>query len=499
MKSPAIEARERVRRNAATARPFRVLAPLAVALLAAGCSGLAPNGGAPLATLDAVLRGERLATEAELQQVQVIRDGATVATRLRMSLQRDDEIVTGAEIRAVIGFAAGYEVIVAPEARMVIVNPRILLRRGWAYVRSTVGTVREAFRVDTEYLIAGTEGTEFLMQVDPLEHVTLTVAAGAVRVESKTQRFEPVVYPQYYQATYQGDSPPLRVRRLAPQELEPLVAWVREMDRILTRRVPSVVGQAEEQARLALQRDGLTVGPVRRQITGQAAAGTVIEQNPAAGTVGRAGDEVSLVVEGESVMVPNLAGQPVDGARNRLTRLGLRPQLQEEVVVGRSAGTVLEQRPAAGTRVQPGSTVQLRVAVAGVEVPNLMGQPLTAAQSSLAAAGLQLGDTSSVAAGDARPGTVLGQAPSPGTVVRRGARVSVRVAGTPSCTVPNVVRSPEPLRLQAATLILERAGLRARATTVGGDFQVVVGQSPRAGENVPCGSTVTLHTRAIIG
>jgi hypothetical protein len=69
------------------------------------------------------------------------------------------------------------------------------------------------------------------------------------------------------------------------------------------RVIPQLVGRRVEDARAILRREGLSVGRVADEFTGNAATGTVIRQDPPAGAPVRAGIAVSLVVESASVVV----------------------------------------------------------------------------------------------------------------------------------------------------------------------------------------------------
>lgn len=65
----------------------------------------------------------------------------------------------------------------------------------------------------------------------------------------------------------------------------------------------------------------------------------------------------------EDVVVPKVVGEDVEKATSELQDLGLEPKVQESGVVDAPTDVVLEQHPAAGQRVQRGTTVVLITAM----------------------------------------------------------------------------------------------------------------------------------------
>ena len=90
--------------------------------------------------------------------------------------------------------------------------------------------------------------------------------------------------------------------------------------------------------------------------------GTVVGTTPAAGTMVRAGDSVSVTISSgpSSVAVPDLVGLTVGAARERLAAAGLRVGALTQQFAG-IAGTVLAQRPASGELVTRESGVDLTI------------------------------------------------------------------------------------------------------------------------------------------
>ncbi|ADI14636.1 PASTA domain containing protein [Truepera radiovictrix DSM 17093] len=159
--------------------------------------------------------------------------------------------------------------------------------------------------------------------------------------------------------------------------------------------VPDVVGAPQEAAETLLAEAGLTVTELRYRHAPEA-AGTVLEQLPAAGGAASAHDTASLVVsrgpEPPTVAVPNLVGRRAAPARDELLALGFR---RIEVIPSRLGPPgVHAQLPAAGERVPLSTQVTLYTSVSNpqvVRVPNVVGLPLEAAARRLSAAGLRVG------------------------------------------------------------------------------------------------------------
>lgn len=130
--------------------------------------------------------------------------------------------------------------------------------------------------------------------------------------------------------------------------------------------------------------------------------------------------------------VPDLGGLTLVEAENRLAESGLEmsvadaPRYDDDVPPGR----VLQQRPRGASLVKRGSEVEVveSLGPAVLEVPELRGVAVAAAQVSLSAAGLTLGRTANVfAAGSAR-GRVVQQNPPPLQRVGQAAAVDLYVS-----------------------------------------------------------------------
>ena len=179
--------------------------------------------------------------------------------------------------------------------------------------------------------------------------------------------------------------------------------------------VPRLTGETFTRAERALRRSGLRLGTVNRRITGTAAAETVTGQSVRPGSTVPQGSAVNLVVEAESVVVPDVERLHIDEARARIGNARLRVGRVDTRITGRfRSGTVLSQRPPAGERVPPGTRVGLVTEARSVVVPPLRGLSLNQARNKLNQLRLGLGRTSDQLTEGMRDGTVLSQTPSPG-------------------------------------------------------------------------------------
>jgi len=127
--------------------------------------------------------------------------------------------------------------------------------------------------------------------------------------------------------------------------------------------VPDVVGLTQQQAQQTLGNRGFDV-QVSEQGSDTAQPGTVLRQAPAAGAKADPGATVTIVVARAipTVDVPDLTGQSQTEASDTLTAAGLVPSVTpRDVSDPNQDGIVLDQRPAAGTRLRTGGAVRLFV------------------------------------------------------------------------------------------------------------------------------------------
>jgi len=129
--------------------------------------------------------------------------------------------------------------------------------------------------------------------------------------------------------------------------------------------VPDVTNQTVRAASILLSGAGLDIGAVRSRNHPTVPQDSVITQNPRAGTRVPKGTqvdvEVSMGPEAISVVVPNFVGESVDVVLQKLGGLKLVPGAMAQRESDQSAGTILEQDPAAGAEVAENSTINFVV------------------------------------------------------------------------------------------------------------------------------------------
>jgi eukaryotic-like serine/threonine-protein kinase len=193
---------------------------------------------------------------------------------------------------------------------------------------------------------------------------------------------------------------------------------------------PDVVNQPVEQAQQALADAGLKV-EVTEQPSDTVPEGAVISQAPQAGVPVAKNSTVRLVVSSgpEQPEVPNVINQSEGEARAAIQGLGLGVDVAEQSSSTIAAGNVIDQDPAPGTRVQPGSTVRIVVSSGpeSVPVPGVVGLPRDEAVTVLEDAGLRPNVQTVNVADPTQDGLVIAQAPEMGSTAVAGDRVRINV------------------------------------------------------------------------
>jgi eukaryotic-like serine/threonine-protein kinase len=193
------------------------------------------------------------------------------------------------------------------------------------------------------------------------------------------------------------------------------------------------------------------------------------------------------------IEVPQVIGRPVAEARAAMEDIGLTVTVREEVNEFTPEGNVIDQNPSGGTRVQTGSSVELRVSAGrgDAEVPDVVGRTEAEAIRILTNAefltNVELRENNTVP-----EGRVISQEPGAGGLARKRATVTLVVSsGSRHETVPNLVGQTE----GDAANQLGRLDLTVQVQREYSADQpegVVIATQPGGGEQVPKGSTVVL-------
>ncbi len=198
--------------------------------------------------------------------------------------------------------------------------------------------------------------------------------------------------------------------------------------------VPRLVGMKIEDAARTLDRDGLRLGQ-RTGVFSPEEPGTVLSQDPGPGREARAEDRVDVTVsQGEErAIVPNVVGRDEADASAILANAGFRVNRIRESHPSVARGVVFDQDPpptqedGTPTEAPAGSVVDIFVSEGPDEfpMPDVRGQSEEDATEELQDLGLQVRVVRQFDPGN--EGRVVGQEPLPGTRVRRGQTVEIRV------------------------------------------------------------------------
>jgi beta-lactam-binding protein with PASTA domain len=224
-------------------------------------------------------------------------------------------------------------------------------------------------------------------------------------------------------------------------------------------------------------------------------AGRIVRQDPDAGAPLGANMRIMLCV-GEAVKkMPDVIGQSEAAARKRLV-----PAIAGAVSVsyspdGKTPGMVIDQDPAPGKSVGPGTAIRLVVTEKPGDsptMPDLRGMSRSKAEAAVA----QQGDfkiTARTGPDAMAKGSVYAQNPTPGAALAKGAEVTINVSTGPQddLRLPNVVGLKEK---QAREALVPRYADDLAITRVSADMPAgtVVNQSPKAGTTVTFGDAITL-------
>lgn len=207
-----------------------------------------------------------------------------------------------------------------------------------------------------------------------------------------------------------------------------------------------------------------------------------------------------FAIEGRTVHMPNLVGQPYPQAQFELNRREISVLVADHVYSDLPVNSVVRQSPSSGTAVKVGwqAQVVLSLGQQKISVPNLVDLSLPAARLKLLNTGLQLGEVSYIYSAGEPDGLILQQDPLPEEAGLSSPRISVLVslgARPPAYLMPDLegvsVSQAEAL-LKAADLqtpqIEPAAGPQGSAST----GEMVTGQNPAPGARVDQTTPISL-------
>lgn len=161
------------------------------------------------------------------QGLRISRDGQALPIRVPMPVAVGDVIETLPLTLVVIRFPEGHEVTMLPGTQVRLGSADI--RFGEVYVRSFLQWVQSTqgrFKVKTDYVTAGVEGTEFWVRVGRDASMSVGVVDGRVSLTSVGGRWQPVDLLPSEVATVARDAPPTKSARQRA-ELDAIVQLMR--------------------------------------------------------------------------------------------------------------------------------------------------------------------------------------------------------------------------------------------------------------------------------
>jgi eukaryotic-like serine/threonine-protein kinase len=203
---------------------------------------------------------------------------------------------------------------------------------------------------------------------------------------------------------------------------------------------------------------------------------------------------LALTQSNQTVSVPRVTRQTEQAAGATLRAAGLDPVPSLSSSVSVPSGLVISQSPAAGSRAEKGSHVNIVVSAGpgSSSLTNVAGLSVAKAESRLHKAGLKT-TTKSEPSKTVEAGRVIGTEPPAETEVQEGHVVTLLVSSGPApVRVPDVVGQTleaAEATLTNAELALGTVGKRVSATQAPG---TVIAQAPAGGATVHAGNKVNL-------
>ena len=379
-----------------------------------------------------VLVDNRQAEPSEYHLVKIIKGSKSIATKPGMNLSKDSEVETDGRTWAIIEFAPGTRVFLKPNTRVRIASLTVI----YGEIVAVIDKLRGIFKVKTEDVEAGPESTVFTVSKKPNGPSKVSVIRGAVQLTSPAQAWPAVTIKQYQRATTLPGAPP-RIDRMKSETFNLIVEWTNRVEFAANPAqanvlVPDIQMMLKEKAQQVLKRLGLSIGKVEPRVTDR------------------------------------------------------RPPL----------GTVVEQSPAPGTRVQRGASINIGVEVEPVQVPRLINKPQSVARQLLAQSGLVVGRLDRRITGSAPAETVIEQQPEPGATVPKGTAVNF-VVEEKSVLVPDLRRLNRNAAMTALGNVQLTAGRWDEEITGSQPPHTVLRQHPQPNTRVRPGTAVNLVVEAV--
>ncbi len=200
-------------------------------------------------------------------------------------------------------------------------------------------------------------------------------------------------------------------------------------------KVSDVVGLPISEAKQILLDNGLEPKEAEYKTDKRYKTGTVILQNPIAGSEVKYGRGIYLTISGgeELVNVPNLRGKSTREASFNLERCGLRiGSISYEPSDDIFPNTIIRQGIQANKKVSSGSQIDIVISQGRStdmrSVPDVSSKTLTEAEKALTNNGFKIGKITYQVNQDLLPNTIIDQSPRAGVFMQFGTVIDLVVA-----------------------------------------------------------------------
>ena len=223
--------------------------------------------------------------------------------------------------------------------------------------------------------------------------------------------------------------------------------------------VPDLVGRSLAEAEAVARQRRLNVQVVQQVHNATLPTGSVVSQDPPAGTPVKVNRAVGLVTSlgPEIVTVPDVRRRSLEDARFAVEQARLVVgEIRETYDASVPSGFIITQDPAPGASVARGTPVNIAVSKGqqAIVLPDLVGRSLDDARRALQDLGVTLRDVTQVSRDDVPPGQVVAMTPAAGTRIAHGDAVGVAIAVRPAeggAPPQPIVTSTPPAPHSAAT------------------------------------------------
>ncbi|GAA4351213.1 Stk1 family PASTA domain-containing Ser/Thr kinase [Angustibacter luteus] len=207
--------------------------------------------------------------------------------------------------------------------------------------------------------------------------------------------------------------------------------------------VPDLTSMTADQAVSALTAKGLKLGTHETAASDTVDEGKVISQDPGANAQVEPASAVNVVLSSgpDAVEVPKLEGLTKSQATSALKEVGLKlGEVTEVESTEQDAGHIVSSNPSAGDSVAKDTAVAVEIANGKVTVPNVRGQTVSEATTTLTNANLKV-DATQYEESTQPEGTVISQT-NAGKTVDQGTTIKLVIAKAPATPTETPTGTP---------------------------------------------------------